>query len=66
MYGTTLDCSITMERLLNWTNLFVATVCLAKVSAKYGSTWNLFAHLQTKHPEMYVEVKKLSWKTEKA
>ena len=43
----------------------VCRLCLVKVSAKDGNTTNLFAHLKTKHPEMYLEVKKLSSKTEK-
>ena len=33
--------------------------CLLKVSAKRGNTSNLFAHLKTKNPDMYVEVQKL-------
>ena len=36
----------------------VCRLCSVKVSAKDGNTTNLFAHLKTKHPEVYVEVKK--------
>ena len=40
----------------------VCRLCSAKVSAKDGNTMNLFAHLKTKHPELYVEAKKRSSK----
>ena len=40
----------------------VCRLCSAKVSAKDGNTTNLFAHLKTKHPELYVEAKKSSSK----
>ena len=40
----------------------VCRPCSAKVSAKDGNTTNLFAHLKTKHPELYVEAKKRSSK----
>ena len=41
----------------------VCRLCSAKVSTKDSNTTILFAHLKTKHPEVYVEVKKLSLKT---
>ena len=40
----------------------VCRLCSANVSAKDGNTTNLFAHLKTKHPELYVEAKKRSSK----
>ena len=40
----------------------VCRLCSAKVSTKDGNTTNLFAHLKTKHPELYVEAKKRSSK----
>ena len=42
----------------------VCRQCLLKVSAKRGNTSNLFAHLKTKHPDVYVEVTKLLSKKE--
>lgn len=43
----------------------VCRLCSVKESAKDVNITNLFAHFKTKHPEMYLEVKKLSSKTEK-
>ena len=42
----------------------VCRLCSLKVSAKQGNTTSLFAHLKNKHPDVYIEVKKLSAKKE--
>ena len=42
----------------------VCRLCSLKVSAKQSNTTNLFVHLKNKHPDVYIEVKKLSAKKE--
>ena len=45
-------------------DLPVCCLCFVQVSARWGNTSNLFAHLQKNHPEEYLQVNpthKLSW-----